>query len=152
MVQALIILLFLNVNKKNRSTNWLVESLHGSVLGRHGHALHVSFVAHGLEVPTAKQEVHFYPLLLFQAGNGLVDLVQLAMATAFNRNLHPERVKQKWEGNHSVWCLEPFFHILHRAIDGALPSRGVVVTAVGGCSCMGRLSLSLSVYFLLIYY
>jgi hypothetical protein len=58
-----------------------------SIFGRACHALEVVQVADGLKVSTANKKIDFAPILLLYVLYGFVDLVQFAMAAAFDSNL-----------------------------------------------------------------
>lgn len=66
----------------------LVESAHFSVLLRHGHAIQIVLVAHGLEVAAAQQQVHLDVFLLLEVRQSFVDALQLTVSAPFYCHFH----------------------------------------------------------------
>jgi len=66
----------------------LVEGAHFAVFLRHGHAIQVVLVAHGLEVAAAQQQVHLDVFLLLEVRQSFVNSLQLAVSAPFHCHLH----------------------------------------------------------------
>jgi hypothetical protein len=65
----------------------LVEPTELAELIRDGHTLQVLVVAYCLKVPAHQEQIYFVVVLRFEASDMLVNRIQLAVATSFNRNL-----------------------------------------------------------------
>ena len=71
-----------------------VEGLHVAVLRRHGHAAQVGLVAHCLEIAAAEQKVYRPRAAPLRQRQGLIDLVQLAVAATGHSHAHPAGPKR----------------------------------------------------------
>lgn len=72
----------------NVISNLLVEIMHLHILDWNSHAFEILFIADTLEIPTAKEEIHFESMNLFQPQDCVVYSIKLSMRAALYCDMH----------------------------------------------------------------